>query len=47
MTADFIYAVCTDDPKEVVRLCGLGSSAGLLQEKGMLEAMQQAGSGAM
>jgi len=41
VVADFIYAACEEDPKEVVRLCGLGSSAGLLQEKGMLEAMQQ------
>ena len=41
VVADMLYAAVGEDPRELVRLCGIGSSAGVLQEKGMLAQMQQ------
>ena len=40
VVGDMIWAACDGDAREVVRLCGLGSAAGVLQEKGMLAQMQ-------
>jgi len=42
VVGDFVYAVVGEDPRELIRLCGIGSSAGVLQERGMLAQMQQA-----
>jgi len=42
VVGDCLFAICAEDPREMVRLCGLGSSAGVMQEKGMLAQMQQA-----
>lgn len=36
--ADMFYAVCNEDAQEMVRLTGLGSSAGFLQERDMFAA---------
>lgn len=39
---NLLYAVCSDDPHEFTHLCGLGSAAGLLQERGLFAGFQQA-----
>lgn len=36
-----MYVLLQEDPRELVRLCGIGSAAGVLQEKGLLAQMQQ------
>ena len=36
-----LFAVCGDDPHEFTHLCGLGSAAGLLSERGLFEMFQQ------
>jgi len=41
VVGDFLYALGGDDASEFVRLVGLGSAAGLLQERDMFSAFQQ------
>ena len=38
VAGEFLLALCADDTHEFVRLCGLGSAAGLLQEKDQMGA---------
>merc|ERR1712087_92109 len=33
--AEFLFALCGDDQKEMVRLCGLGNSIGIFVDKGI------------
>ena len=40
VVGDMLYAVSGDDSEEFVRLTGLGSAAGLLQERDMFAAFQ-------
>jgi hypothetical protein len=38
---NMLFAVCADDPHEFAHLCGLGSAAGLLSERGLFAQFQQ------
>ena len=42
MAGDFLFAVCADDADEFTHVVGLGSAAGLLQERGLFAQFQQA-----
>merc|ERR1712083_1266504 len=33
--AEFLFALCGDDQKEMIRLCGLGNSIGIFVDKGI------------
>ena len=45
---NMLFAVCNDDPHDFAHLCGLGSAAGLLQERGLFAQFQdQMGAGGM
>merc|ERR1712154_626534 len=33
--AEFLFALCSDDQKEMVRLCGLGNAIGIFVDKGI------------
>jgi hypothetical protein len=41
LVGKLLWSVCAEDSKEFTRLCGLGSAAAVLQEKGALAQMQQ------
>ena len=38
---NLLFAVCEESPKMFVHLCGLGSAAGLLTERGLFGEFQQ------
>ena len=41
VAGNMLFAVCAEDAAEFTQLCGLGSAAGLLQERGLLAQFQQ------
>ena len=41
MTRNMLFSACGEDPQDFTLLVGLGSAAGLLQEKGLFAQFQQ------
>ena len=41
LAGNLLFALCDDDAEEFAHLCGLGSAAGLLAERGLFAGLQQ------